>query len=92
MSSSRAALRKSAALSPSRQLGLLVRMRELLEEGSQFIIATHAPIVLAYPGATIYLVDDQGLTRVAYDETEHVQLTRDFLADRSRYLKRLLAD
>lgn len=80
-----------AALSPSRQLSLLVRMHELVEAGSQFIIATHAPLVLAYPEATIYLVDASGLTRVRYEETEHVALTRDFLNDRERFVKRLLA-
>ena len=80
-----------AALSPSRQLSLLVRMHELVEAGSQFIIATHAPIVLAYPGATIYLLDGNGITQVDYDETEHVQLTRDFLNDRDRFLRRLLS-
>lgn len=80
-----------AALSPSRQLSLLLRMHELLEEGSQFIIATHAPIVLAYPGATIYQLDERGITSVDYDQTEHVELTRDFLNDRDRYLQRLLA-
>jgi len=80
-----------AALSPSRQLSLLIRMHELLDEGSQFIIATHAPIVLAYPGATIYQLDERGITSVDYDQTEHVQLTRDFLNDRDRYLQRLLA-
>lgn len=79
-----------AALSPSRQLALLVRMHELVEQGSQFLIATHAPIVLAYPGATIYQLDDQGIRTVEYDQTEHVQLTRDFLGDRPRFLKRLL--
>jgi predicted ATPase len=79
-----------AALSPSRQLALLVRMHELVEQGSQFLIATHAPLVLAYPGATIYHLDDQGIREVAYDQTEHVQLTRDFLDDRPRFLKRLL--
>jgi predicted ATPase len=79
-----------AALSPSRQLSLLVRMHELVEQGSQFIIATHARIVLAYPGATIYQVDDRGIARVDYDDTEHVRLTRDFLVDRERFLRRLL--
>ena len=79
-----------AALSPSRQLALLVRMHELVEQGSQFLIATHAPLVLAYPGATIYQLDDQGIRPVEYDQTEHVQLTRDFLGDRPRFLKRLL--
>jgi len=81
-----------AALSPSRQLSLLIRMNELLEDGSQFIIATHAPIVLAYPGATIYQVDDRGISSVEYERTEHVQLTRDFLNDRSRFLERLFAE
>ena len=80
-----------AALSPSRQLSLLVRMNELVDAGSQFIIATHAPIVLAYPGATIYLLDGSGITQVDYDDTEHVQLTRDFLNDRERFLRRLLS-
>jgi predicted ATPase len=80
-----------AALSPSRQLSLLISIRALVEAGSQFIIATHAPIVLAYPEATIYHVSDEGIRRVEYDETEHVQLTRDFLNDRERYLKRILA-
>lgn len=79
-----------AALSPSRQLALLVRMHDLVEDGSQFIVATHAPIVLAYPGATIYQLDDRGMRSVEYDQTEHVQLTRDFLNDRERYLQRLL--
>lgn len=79
-----------AALSPSRQLALLVRMHALVEQGSQFIIATHAPIVLAYPRATIYHVDDRGIHSVEYEQTEHVQLTRDFLNDRERFLRRLL--
>jgi predicted ATPase len=79
-----------AALSPSRQLSLLVRMHELVEAGSQFIIATHAPIVLAYPGATIYQLDADGIATVRYDQTEHVSLTRDFLNDRERFMRRLL--
>lgn len=80
-----------AALSPSRQLSLLVRMHELVLAGSQFIIATHAPIVLAYPGATIYQLDEHGIGRVLYEQTEQVSLTRDFLNDRERFLRRLLA-
>lgn len=79
-----------AALSPSRQLSLLIRIHELIEEGSQFIIATHAPIVLAYPDATIYQLDERGIDAVDYDQTEHVRLTRDFLNDRDRFTKRLL--
>lgn len=78
-----------AALSPSRQLALLVRMDELVEAGSQFIVATHAPIVLAYPGAMIYMLDTEGIRRGDYDDTEHVRLTRDFLSNRDRYLAQL---
>jgi predicted ATPase len=81
-----------AALSPSRQLALLRRMHDLVEEGSQLIIATHAPIVMAYPGATIYYLDARGITRVEYEETEHVSLTREFLSNRERYLARLFDD
>lgn len=79
-----------AALSPSRQLSLLIMMHQLVELGAQFIIATHAPIVLAYPQATIYQLDERGIRRVEYDETEHVQLTRDFLTNREKFLGRLL--
>lgn len=79
-----------AALSPSRQLSLLVRMNELVSQGSQFLIASHAPIVLAYPAALIYRLSDEGITPTAYDDLEHVALTRDFLNDRARYLSRLL--
>lgn len=85
-----------SALSPSRQLALLVRMKELVEAGSQFIIATHAPIVLAYPGATIYQLDaeanGQGIRAVTYDETDHVRLTRELLADPESFVGRLLTE
>lgn len=80
-----------AALSPSRQMTLLVRMNQLVENGSQFIIATHAPIVMAYPDATIYHLEKSGIREVAYEDTEHVRLTRDFLADRTRMLDRLFS-
>jgi predicted ATPase len=80
-----------AALSPSRQLSLLARMHDLVtRRGSQFIIATHSPIVMAYPGATIYQLDDDGLHAIAYEETEHYQVTRDFLNQRERMLRVLM--
>ncbi|XXT23857.1 AAA family ATPase [Sorangium sp. So ce429] len=79
-----------AALSPARQLTLLARMHELVEKGrSQFIIATHSPIVLAYPAATIYLLSQDGVAPVAYEETEHFALTRDFLLHRDRFFREL---
>ncbi|CAN96379.1 hypothetical protein sce6212 [Sorangium cellulosum So ce56] len=79
-----------AALSPARQLTLLARMHELLERGRpQFIIATHSPIVLAYPDATIYLLSDEDISPVAYEETEHFTLTCDFLVRRNRFVREL---
>jgi predicted ATPase len=78
-----------AALSPSRQLALLGRMHELVKGGSQFIVATHSPIVLAYPGASIYKLSENGISRVKYEETEHVTLTRDFLNHKDHFLKTL---
>lgn len=78
-----------AALSPMRQLAMLSRMHELVEEGSQFIIATHSPIVMGYPESTIYLVDD-GMKQVAYEETEHYQVMKQFMNHREGMLKHLL--
>jgi predicted ATPase len=81
-----------AALSPQRQLALLAMMFELVADGAQFIIATHSPLLLAYPGARIYSFDDGEISEVQWDETEHVRLTREFLADPERYLRRLRHD
>ncbi len=81
-----------AALSPQRQLALLQAMDRLVRlEDSQFIIATHSPIVLAYPEAQIFALSPDGLEPVAYEQTEHYALTRDFLLNRERYLQRLFA-
>ena len=68
-----------AALSPSRQLSMLTRMHDLIAEQSQFIIATHSPILMAYPDAWIYQIGPKGLDRVNYEDTEHYQVTKDFL-------------
>ena len=68
-----------AALSPSRQLTLLSQIHQLVARGSQFIIATHSPVLMAYPGADIYTLDDAGMKVTAYKETEHYQLTKNFL-------------
>ena len=65
-------------------------MHELVREGCQFLVATHSPIVLAHPRATIYRIDAQGITSISYDEADPVTVTRDFLAQRERYLARLL--
>jgi predicted ATPase len=79
-----------AALSPSRQLSMLVRMHDLIAKKSQFIIATHSPILMAYPDAWIYQIGPNGLDRVAYEDTEHYQVTRDFLNRPERMLDVLL--
>jgi predicted ATPase len=80
-----------AALSPSRQLGLLRAIAQLVErERSQLVIATHSPILMAYPGATIYALSERGIERVAYQDTEHYQVTRDFLLHPETFLAHLL--
>lgn len=78
-----------AALSPQRQLALLAMMFDLVAEGAQFVIATHSPLLLAYPGARIYSFDEEPVAEVAWEDTEHVRLTRDFLANPERYLRNL---
>lgn len=78
-----------AALSPQRQLEALRRIHDLASGGAQFIIATHSPILMAYPGALLYQLDETGMRAVEYEETEHYRLTRDFLNSRDRYFKHL---
>jgi predicted ATPase len=80
-----------AALSPQRQLAVLSRIHDLIEEGSQFIIATHSPILMAYPDACIYQCNKEGISQIAYQDTEHFQVTRDFLMNPERMLQTLLA-
>lgn len=80
-----------AALSPQRQLAVLSRMHDLVLDDSQFIIATHSPILMAYPDACIYLFSKEGVSEVAYEDTEHFKVTHDFLASRERMLRVLLA-
>lgn len=81
-----------AALSPTRQMSALVRIHQLVQQGAQFIISTHSPILMAYPEAWIYSLNEEGLTRIAYEETEHYQVTRDFLNNHQMMLGVLLAD
>jgi predicted ATPase len=80
-----------AALSVRGVLALIRRMHELVERGSQFVVSTHSPILLAYPGARIYVLDEHGIAETPWDETEVVDLTRSFLADRGRFLHSLFA-
>ncbi|WP_374661645.1 AAA family ATPase [Inhella sp.] len=79
-----------AALSPQRQLAALSRIHDLVREGSQFLIATHSPILMAYPGATLLQLDVDGIRPVAYEDTEHFRVMHDFLANPKRMLRVLL--
>lgn len=81
-----------AALSTQNCLTLLRRIHELVREGSQFVVATHSPIVLAYPDARILNCSAAGLETVDYDDAEPVRLTRSFLEARERFLRELLRD
>lgn len=79
-----------AALSPQRQLAVLSRIHDLVEDNSQFIIATHSPILMAYPDACIYQCNKEGITEIAYEDTEHYKVTRDFLANPKRMMDILM--
>ena len=79
-----------AALSPSRQLAMILRMRDLVEQQSQFVIATHSPILMAYPDAWIYQIGPGGLKRVELEDTEHYVVARRILNDPRGQMAKLL--
>ena len=81
-----------AALSPMRQMSALARLHQLVRGGSQFIIATHAPILLAYPASTIFELSAEGLREVAYEQTATFTVTQDFILHWQTMLEELLAD
>ncbi len=78
-----------APLSPTRQLTLLSLIKQMVAQNCQFIIATHSPILMAFPTATILSFDYAPARRVAYEELEHVTVTRSFLNDPESYLRHL---
>ena len=78
-----------APLSPQSQLALLAMIGEMIAQDAQFIIATHSPLVLAFPEARIYSFDATPIRSVAYEDLDHVRITRDFLNARERFLKYL---
>jgi predicted ATPase len=81
-----------AALSPARQLSFLAIIHDLEKSGhAQFIIASHSPIILSYPGATILSLDEDQIAEIEYKETSHYKLTRDFLECPERYFRHLFA-
>lgn len=79
-----------AALSPRRQIEFLSLLHDYVRRGGQFVIATHSPIIMAYPDACIYLLDSEGIREVTYTETEHYLVTRGFLSNPQRTLAELL--
>ncbi len=82
-----------AALSPQRQLAFLRVIHQLVAPGkAQFIIATHSPIVLAYPGATVLTLDGGSARRTHYQDTEHYRITRAFLEAPERFFRHLFAE
>jgi predicted ATPase len=79
-----------AALSPSRQMVFLSRMHDLVCKNSQFIIATHSPIIMAYPNAMIYTIDESGLQQTDYEKTDHYIVYKKFMNDYRHVLKTLM--
>jgi predicted ATPase len=78
------------ALSPQSQLNLLKIIKKMAEAGhAQFIIASHSPILLAYPGAIIYSFDSMPVKTIGYEETEYYQIYKDFINNREKYLRDL---
>lgn len=80
-----------AALSPTKQMALLARMNDLIKERSQFIIATHSPIIMAYPNSVIYQLNNGNLEEVLYRDTEHFAITKEFINNPDKLLKILFA-
>jgi predicted ATPase len=81
-----------AALSLRGTLALMRRMHDLVAEGSQFIVSTHSPVLLGYPGAKIYVLSEDGIAERRYEDTDVVTLTRSFLEDRDAFLRHLFED
>jgi predicted ATPase len=80
-----------APLSPQSQLALLAMIGDMVGQDAQFIIATHSPMLLAYPDAQIYSFDQTPVAVVAYEQLDHVRITRDFLNAPQRYLNQIVS-
>lgn len=80
-----------AAVSPARQLSMLTRLHDLAAQGSQFIIATHSPILLAYPDSVIYTFSETGISATPYEETESYRLTKQFVNHYPAMLRELFS-
>ena len=78
-----------AALSPIRQMTMLTIINELVKKNSQFIIATHSPILMACPNSDIFVVDDDGIVNTPYKKTDNYMITRKFLENPEKMMKYL---
>ena len=78
-----------AALSPISQLGLISLIKQAVNEGSQFILATHSPILMAIPKANLFSCDNGSINLISYEEAEHVALYKAFLSNPEQFLRRL---
>jgi predicted ATPase len=81
-----------AALSPARQMAALVRIHQLVQSGSQLIIATHSPILMAYPDSVIFHLSEDGIKPVQYQDTEHFTLAKRFFDNPQRLVAELLRE
>ena len=79
-----------AALSPMRQFTFLTRLNELVNKGSQFIIATHSPIIMCYPRSKIYEISNKGINEVQYEDTEHYRASKAFFGNYKAFIKELI--
>jgi len=79
-----------AALSPERQMSMICRMDELVNENYQFLIATFSPIIMAYPDAEILVLGEKGLVKTAYEDTEHYHVMKSFMNNHEGMLRELL--
>ncbi|MCU9614981.1 AAA family ATPase [Caldibacillus lycopersici] len=80
-----------AALSPLRQISMLARIHELVNEGSQFIISTHSPIIMSYPSAKIMELSENGLTETKFEDINHYTIMKQFFDDKDRLLYHLFS-
>lgn len=81
-----------SALSPMRQMAMISRINDLVQQHSQFIIATHSPILIGYPNAVILQISNDTIKVVEYEKTEHYIVMKDFINNRNRILEILLGD
>jgi len=81
-----------SALSVTGQLKLMCALHDLVEDGSQFVIATHSPILLTFPDSRIYRLSEEGIASITYEESDAYQLTKSFLESPERFLRHLFAE